>query len=158
LKTLNTARRVLYVFGVLVSLTYLFLFGNAETEIRQGLDLELSKNGLNRMTVDPVKLKEVESAAVRTVRLIYGGGIVLGIVFIVSGAMLLKFPVASVLTSLILFVGKTAVEGYLAPESLWMGAILKLIVFVCLIAAVPAAVAYQRGRREQSEVAMGFAE
>jgi hypothetical protein len=148
LKTIKIARAVLIGFGVLVGITYAFLFSQSESEIKLVVDQQLSKSGLTRATADQVELAKYEGAALRTVRIIYASGVALGIVFIVAGALMLIYPIAATIISLTLFLGKTAVEGYLAPESLYQGLILKIVVLVTLVAAIKAAIAYQSANHD----------
>lgn len=120
---------MLLFIGVLTLAFNAFLFANATAEI--------TKLGLQGEDFDRV---------LGLVRLIYGAGIALGVVFCVCGILVTKFPVPLTILSLVLYVGATAGFAFLAPASLLQGIIFKIIIIVALGKSVQTALAFQRER------------
>ncbi len=97
--------------------------------------------------IDEVKLQELKDQTTRAATLINIGGIVLGIVFLILGANVYKYPVVCTITGLVLYLGGMAVFGYLDPMSLAKGWIIKLIIIIGLFKAIKTAIAYEREER-----------
>jgi ABC-type siderophore export system fused ATPase/permease subunit len=81
------------------------------------------------------------------VRLVYGGIAFLGVLFILLGFLVTRFPLPATIIALVLYLGSNAVLALLDPAVLVQGIIFKIIVVVCLVKALQAAIAYQRELR-----------
>ena len=89
-------------------------------------------------------MAEVKSQAVGATRLISGGGVALGMVFIACGVLVRRHPVPTTITALALYLASMAIFGLINPSSLASGLIIKLFIVVGLFKAVQAAIAYQK--------------
>ncbi len=65
--------------------------------------------------------------------LIYGIPVLLGLVFIVLGLIVKKFPVPITIAGLVLYVGAGLVFGLLNPASLGQGLIVKIIIVIFMV-------------------------
>ncbi|MEZ6123436.1 MAG: hypothetical protein R3C49_09710 [Planctomycetaceae bacterium] len=126
---LNSTRNVLFLIGGLTIALNAFMFANANDEVRNA--------GVQAADHDRI---------VGIVRMIYGAAIALGTVFIISGALIKKYPVPLTILSLVLYVGATAGFAFLDPTTLVHGIIFKVIIVVALAKSVQTAMAYQRDR------------
>jgi hypothetical protein len=131
------------VIGVLTLLANGIFFAMAESSVQEELDKEIAKLPPGSV-VDPVKLQGIKSQAVRETRLVNGGGIVVGLLFIGCATMVMTQPVVATVVALGLYIAATAVFGLLNPASLGTGLFIKIIVIVGLVRAVQAAVAHQK--------------
>jgi len=141
-KKFKEAKGILVAVGVLTILAnVLFIFlapGQIDSEIKK----EIGKLGPG-MVVDQQVLAQVKAEALRTVYLYNGVGIGLGVIFIVLGMSVQTAPVPITATGLVLYLGATAVYGFLDHETLMKGIIIKAIIVVMLVKALQAAIAYQ---------------
>jgi hypothetical protein len=154
LKKLNQARGVLIAIGILTIAVNAFqLIGLREqmrVEINKLVEAERAKARAQGMEfiVDQAKLEQAQESGMRIAYLIQYSVIGLGVLFIIFGLTLKSYPVPISVTSLILYVGATAIFAYLAPETLVAGLIIKVIIIIGLINAVQAAIAYESDRRK----------
>ena len=82
-KQLKTARVILIIVGVLTIAANGFFFSRAETEVEEAFDAEATKQYGAGYDITDKELWESEKAKVlKLTRLMYGGGIVLGVIFI----------------------------------------------------------------------------
>lgn len=148
LKQLDRARNILLFVGILtliVNAAWMFMVpGSVEKE----LDMELAKNNMTRSMADPAWLEENEKMAVGIGLLIAGGAAALGVLFIIFGLIVKKFPVPVTITSLVLYILATILFGVLDPSTLAAGFILKIIFVVALAKAIQAALAYEKEASE----------
>jgi multidrug efflux pump subunit AcrB len=151
LKELNTARYILFFVGVVTIAINAYQFSNAEDEVDQVIQAEMAQQGPG-MEVDPAARDQF----IGIVKMIYGGAVALGVVFLVLGAVIKKYPVPATVLGLVLYLAGTGVFAFLDPASLARGAILKIIFIVALVKAVQTAFAYRREQREQA-LAEGYA-
>jgi hypothetical protein len=75
--------------------------------------------------------------------LVYGLPALMGLLFVIFGVIIYRFPVFITVTSLVLYVLATAAFAYLAPETLAKGLIIKILIIFGLFRAIGAARAYQ---------------
>jgi hypothetical protein len=80
--------------------------------------------------------------------------VLIGVVFIVCAIVVYKYPVASTVTSLVLYLGAAAVYGVLDPTTLARGWWIKILIVVGLFKAVQAALAYESERKAAEGSAM----
>jgi hypothetical protein len=140
---LKNARGIMLVVGILSVLANAFFYASVESNVQEEIDKELKKLGPG-FVVDPVKLAEVKGQAVRATKLINGGGVVLGLLFIGCGILVQKHPVPMTITALALYLGGNAIFGFINPASLAAGLIVKIFIVIGLFKAVQAAIAYQK--------------
>jgi hypothetical protein len=150
-KHLKQARGILIAIGVLTIVVNAILFALIESQVKQEIDKEVKKVQTQGRIVDQAKRKEIEEQAVRLGQLMAGGTILLGVVFVVFGIIVNRYPVPVTILSLVLYVASGVIFWVLNPESIAQGIIIKVIIVVALIKAVQAAIAYQK---EQNRAAM----
>lgn len=153
LESLKGAKIALILVGVLTLAFQIFLFSGAEKEYDEAVDAELSKQGtsmrkLQNNSPETVALLDEEKVkAMPKLRAIYGGGIALGIIFIICGFAVYSKPVIATVTGLVLYVGAAAAMATIDPSSLVKGIILKIIIIAVLAKSVKAAFAYEKENR-----------
>jgi hypothetical protein len=124
----------------------------ARDAIRRELDAEIAKAG-GRANVDPVKVQQVEDEHMMIATMVYGAAIVLGVVFVVCGVLVNRFPVPVTILSLVLYVSATLGFAVLNPATLApVGLIVKVLIIVFLAKAVQAALAYEKERQREAEL------
>jgi hypothetical protein len=101
------------------------------------------------MIIDHAKVAELRESAIRSVKLASYIAAALGAIFIIFGMFVYQFPVPITLASLVLYLGSTAVFGYIDPMTLAKGWIIKILIIAGLFKAVQAAVASERESRLQ---------
>jgi hypothetical protein len=143
-KQLNTARWLLIVVGILTVVFNGIAFSTIEGEVDKAIQNEINKHHGQNWQVNQEALKEVRTRAIHIGQLIAGSAVALGVVFIVLGALVKKFPIPCTVFGLVLYIGATAIYGYLDPEILAQGILWKIITIVALIKSVQSAVSYQQ--------------
>lgn len=155
LKQLNVAKWILFILGGLTIAVHIGVFVLSEQIAREETDKSLKAEGLHRNQVDQQLLREHDESAVRAMQLAAGGFIALGVVYIVAASLIKTYPVPATVTSLVLFISANVLLAVFDPSTIVSGIILKIIVFVVLVKAVQAAIAYQK--EKQSQPLAGFA-
>jgi hypothetical protein len=148
-KQLRQARIILLLVGILTVAVQGYYYAAAETEVQSAIDKELASIRARGMVVDPVRVDQFKARTVRSVRLIAGGTVVLGLVFVACGILVKKYPVPTTVTSLVLYVGAVAVFAMMDPDNLKQGVFIKILIVLGLFKAVQAAIAYQKEMRAQ---------
>ncbi len=143
-KQLNQARNILLVVGVLTIAANAVFLAMTRSQVRAALGQEVQKVQGRGMTVDQEKLAQLEESAVRASYLIQGAMLALGVVFVVLGLAVKRYPVPATVLGLVLYVGAGVIAGLLNPEILLQGIIIKILIVAGLIKAVQSAVVYQR--------------
>ena len=143
-KQLKVARGIMFGVGILTIVVNLVQFGMIDSIVDKQIDAEANKLVMKGMVIDPVKLAEVKSAAKRAVRVAACLLIAEGVVYIIFGFIMTRFPVPITITGLVLYLGTAIVFAVLDPETALQGAIIKVIIVVALVKAVQAAIASQR--------------
>ncbi|HUR52824.1 MAG TPA: hypothetical protein VMZ71_01750 [Gemmataceae bacterium] len=141
------ARGILFALGGLTIVGYSFLFLNVEKEADEAINAEVQKHG-GWGGVNPNVANEVRATIIRVGRIIYAGTVALGAVFVLLGFLVPTAPVACTVTGLVLYIASIAVFAVIDPLSLVRGFIIKIVVIVCMVKAVQAAVAYERELKE----------
>jgi len=100
---------------------------------------------------DPAAVKEARSQIVGRVQLASGIGAIIGLVFIGCAAAVFTYPIAATVTSLVVYLGRVAAEGVIAPESIAQGWIFKIVIIGGLFKAVQAALAYESERKAAAQ-------
>lgn len=149
MKHIKSAKTVLFIVGVLTMGLSAVMFFLAETTVQSEIDKEIHKLGFG-VQIDPVKLAEIKSEGVAKVRLGAGIGILEGLAFLLLGIFVQKAPVAMTATGLVLYVADYAIGSAFDPTYLVKGIIVKVIIIVCLVKALNAAIAYEREKRNEA--------
>jgi len=142
-KELKSARTIMFFVGALSVAVNMFVFSSAEGDVQKEIDKEVGKLGRG-FVVDQEKVAALKSQAVAATRLISGGGMVLGMIFVACGLLVQKHPVPATITALTLYLASMAIFGLINPASLASGLIIKIFIVVGLFKAVQAAIAYQK--------------
>jgi hypothetical protein len=142
-KQLNTARGILLAIGILTIVVNVAFYFMIESQVNEGINAEIRKLPPG-MVADPVKLAELRTNAIRIAQLIQGAVIALGVLFVVFGLIVKKYPVPITITSLVLYIGAAAVLGLLDPATLVQGIVFKIIIIVGLAKSIQSALAYER--------------
>lgn len=147
-KQLKMAFGILLVVGILTTALNGFLFMTAESQVDAAIKTELKK--LPPGTVaDPDKVAELREQEIRTMRLLHGGLLAIGIVFIVLALNVKRHPVVITVLGLVLYIGIHAVSGFFNPAALAQGLLIKALIVIALVKSIQSAVAYERERRKQ---------
>jgi hypothetical protein len=142
-KQIKSARNILFVIGVLTVGANAVMMGLARGQVEKAIQAEIAKVGPGAI-VDQAKLQQLQEAAVRIAYLVCAVAMLLGVVFIVFGFIVKKYPVPITITSLVLYIGAAVIFGILDPTTLLQGIIIKIVIVVALVKAIQAAIAYQR--------------
>ena len=135
-KSLKSARGLLIAIGVLTAAANAFFFAMARNRVQNEV-VKLQGQG---KIVDP----QAVETAIRTTQLFAAASIALGVLFVVFGLIVQKFPVPITVTGLVLYIGAAVVFGLLDPTQLARGIIVKIIIVAALAKAIQAALAYER--------------
>lgn len=130
---LNAAMGILIFIGVLLIAFHTYELVTA----RDQLNAELRKQGL--VVLDQQQFEQV----LMIVRVIVGGAVALGVIFVILGLLVKKFPVPVTIAGLVLFLLYQLVIIVLDPANLARGIIIKIFIIAGLIKAIGAALAYQ---------------
>lgn len=131
---LKQAQRILIVIGALTLAVNGFALYNLPNEIRQAVQ---------QNQIPPADIEPFRQAVTVMGYLIYGSAALLGLLFVVFGLIIRRFPVAITITSLVLYILATAIYGLLSPATLAAGLIMKIFIIVLLFRAIKAARAFQ---------------
>ncbi len=139
MKHMNQAKWTLIIIGVLTALLNGFMLAQSQKEVD-----------------DLIRAGQLGAADAGTVlglvRVIYGGALALGVVFIILGALVNRFPVPTTIAGLVLYLASTALFMLLDPSSIAKGIVIKVIIIYGLVRAVNAAIAYKK----ESSLRTGF--
>jgi hypothetical protein len=149
---LKSARGILLFVGILTAALNIGLCVFADKVVDSQIDKEVADLQAQGMQIDNVALTEFREGAIRSFQLVNGIAVLLGVVFIVCGIMVYKYPVPATILSLVLYIGAAAVYGVLDPTTLASGWIIKIFIVIALFKAVQAALAYEK-ENKQSEAA-----
>src|SRR5262249_4613518 len=104
--------------------------------------------------VNQAKMAEIETTLLRLNYLITGGAALLGAIFVVLGLAVKSYPVPITITSLVLYLGATAIFALINPMTLAAGAIIKIIIIVALAKSIQTAIAYQNEEATAAKLEM----
>jgi MFS family permease len=148
-KQLRRARNILIVVGVLQILVNGIMLALVPSQVKSQVNAELSKMRSQRV-LSADEQRQLEQVVLRVAFAVTGGLVFLGLVFVVFGFLVQRYPVPITVISLVLFIGVHVVLAVLDPSTLVMGWVIKIIFVVALVKALQAAVAYQREMRALS--------
>ena len=123
---------------MIVGLLTLAINGFIFVNVRKGVDDEINKLLQQGLLVDQATVAGV----VLENQIIYGVGVVLGIVFITLGGVVYKSPVLCVVSGLVLYVAANIGFGLLDPASIASGIIVKVLIVMGLVKSLQSALAY----------------
>jgi hypothetical protein len=132
------------IVGVLTIGLNGFMFLNTHNEVEEVVKKQISDVRARGLIEDQASVEQFRHRVTLFCQLIYGGTVVLGVVFVVLGMMVYAYPVPATVLGLVLYIGAAAVFGFLSPATLLQGLLFKIIVVVALVKSVQAAIAYQR--------------
>ncbi|MBN1395338.1 MAG: hypothetical protein JW959_09970 [Pirellulales bacterium] len=144
-KQLKVARGILLAVGIIVVLMHLFLIANTNNEVDAVVKTEINALHARGMQEDTTSVEEFRTRVTRICYVLYGGMAALGVIYVILGLMVYKFPVPATVLGLVLYIGSTAILGYLNPLSLAGGWLWKILIVVGLAKSIQAAIAYQKG-------------
>jgi hypothetical protein len=144
MKQLKSARMILIFIGVVTVAMNAFFYTQAEDMVNN----EIRNLQMQGFVIEG-DVNQIRDQAVKRARLIHGGMVGLGVVFILLGVAVKSFPVPATVLGLVLYLGGTAVFAAINPASLLQGIIIKIFFIVCLFKAVHSAIGYQRYEQEQ---------
>lgn len=136
---LKTARWIMIIIGILSVGINGFMFANSDKQI----DEEVQQLSLQGMQFDDAALDSIRLQN----KLIFGAGVLLGIIFIVLGIMVYTFPVPCTIAGLSLYILSAVVFGIMDPTTLMRGVIIKIFIVVGLFKSVQSAFAYAAEKR-----------
>ena len=141
---LKSARGILLAIGFLTIVVNSFFVLMAPSLVKEAIDKEVQQGIQQGLEFDQEKLAEVQANAVVLMRLLNGGAVALGVLFVVFGLIVNKYPVPITILSLVLYIGAAAVFGLIDPATLAQGLVWKIIIIVMLAKSIGSALAYER--------------
>lgn len=152
LKQLNQARAILLFIGILTIVANGVLMALARSQVKVEIQKEIAKAGPGA-NFNQADIQRVEDHEVSVAYAVGGVAVGLGVLFVIFGFIVKKFPVPITIISLVLYVGAALGFGAFNPESLAQGIIIKILIVVGLAKAIQAAMAYERAKREEAPLA-----
>lgn len=148
---MREARGIFFFVGALTVLVNAFFFANAESNAQAAIDAEMTRLRQQSpgFVFDMAKVEEAKAQIVGLNRVINGGALFLGIVFLVLGVIVPKAPVVATITGLVLYIGSAAVFGFLEPSTLTTGAIVKVLIVAALFRSLQAALAERKEAQDR---------
>jgi len=153
---LKKARSILWIVGLLTIAVNGFMLGNSKNELETAVSAELGKSGTSLAAVRALpdaqraEFDRQYATAFGKIRLIYGAGVALGVIFIVCALFVERKPVAATVTGLVLYLGSIAALMAFDPSTLVKGIIVKVFIVIGLVSSVKSALAIERERRTQA--------
>lgn len=134
MKQITTARNILLVIGILT------IIANIVTTFVGLRQLEAAL-----ANVPPgAQLEQARVTAYTIFYMFQGVAIGLGVLFIVMGTLVKRWPVPITVSALVIYVLAIVGFGLLDPKTLPMGLIMRVFVIICLVRSIRAALAWQR--------------
>ena len=148
---LKSARGILIAVGILTLIGNLIFLALAESQVKDQIDKQVQEVQRRGMVVDRQKLAEVQENQVMIVRLIHGGAAALGIVFVVLGLAVYKYPVPATIAGLVLYIGANAVFFILNPELFKQvyPLLIKIAIAAALVKSIQSAIEYEREKASE---------
>ncbi len=157
-KHLKQIRGILLAIGVLTMIVNGILFAMAPEEAKQAVEQEIRKQGV--VGVNAAERQRAEEKLIQIIRLIYGGLIGVGALYVVFGLIVHQYPVAITVTALVIYVGVQIVFAAINFLFLLQGILIKAIIVVALIKGIQTAIVYQKERdaeaREEAEADLSY--
>lgn len=144
-KQLKVARNILIGIGIVVLLLNIFRITNTKNETEQVVQEQIKVLHAQGMQADQTSVEEFRTRVSRICYLIYGSFAFLGVVYVILGLLVRAFPVPATVLGLVLYIGSTAILGFINPILLLTGWFWKILIVVGMAKSIQAAVAYQKG-------------
>jgi hypothetical protein len=152
-KNLKQARRILFFIGVLSLLWnggFLFFIPHL---VEEAINKEVAAQG-GFARVDPVMVEQVRGQLLVINYAITGLFFMMGVLFVIFGALVYRFPLAMTITSLVLYLLATVAMVGINPTGLASGAIVRIIIIIALAKSIQSAYAYEKERRAEEEYSL----
>ncbi|MHC5540857.1 hypothetical protein ACYOEI_21760 [Singulisphaera rosea] len=133
-KELRQAQGFLFFIGVLTLAVNGFFLFNLPNEIQQAIQ---------QNDVGPAEQEQFRQQVRMYGLLLYGLPALLGILYIVFGIIIKRYPVFITTTSLVLYITSTVGFAILNPASAVSGIVIKAVIILALFRAIKAAKAYE---------------
>jgi hypothetical protein len=142
-KQLNVARNILLAIGILT----------LPDQMHKSIQQEVANSGGQ---VDPAAVMKAEQELLLTNYALQGGFLALGVLFIIFGLLVKRFPVPITIAALVCYVGAHLVALALNPAAAGAEMIVKIAIVLALVGAIQSAFAYERGKREQEALDVAY--
>jgi hypothetical protein len=156
-KQLKQARIIFFVVGVLTIVMNIVDISMIRSNFRKAVDKEIQKKGgPGVVQVDRAQLQKAEDDTFLLGCAIDGVFMLLGVVFLIFGALVYRFPVPVTVTGLVLYLlslgaGLVIVAVGGEPEEIGRfvssGLLIRILIIVALAKAIQSAIAYEQERR-----------
>jgi hypothetical protein len=147
---LKSARGILLCVGILTVIANVAMGFMSKNIIDKEIDAEIAQVYAQGMEVEPAAVEEVRESAMRAMWVAVALWCLTGVVFIVLGIIVYRFPIPVTITGLVLYVGCIAVSLILDPSTVGKGWIIKALITAGLFKAVQAAIAYEKENNASS--------
>ncbi|GAB5403224.1 MAG: hypothetical protein Aurels2KO_14550 [Aureliella sp.] len=142
---LNTAKWIMIVVGILSMAVNGGMLFVADKSINEEI---------SQLRAQGFEVADVDIAAARLQNtLVFGAGVILGVIFAVLGVLVHKFPVPCTVAGLVLYVGSAIVFGILDPTTLLKGVIIKVFIVFGLAKSVQSAAAFEADAKTKGTLA-----
>ncbi len=154
-KQLNQARWILIVIGILTILGNFADLAAARSTIHNSIEQAIAKaGGRGRVAIDQARIQQIEEQALQVAYLIDGAFVAMGILFVILGALIRRFPVPATVIALVLYILATVAnfgilfyyQGEGAAPAMGTAVIIRIVIIAALVKGVQAALAYERER------------
>lgn len=151
-KELKSARWILIVIGILTIVVNVGFVASARSIVDKEIDAELQSIRLQGMVVDEAEVERVRESSLRSVVVANGIAIGIGVLYILFGILVYRWPAPITIASLVIYIGSAAAYGVIDPTTLSRGWIVKIFIVAGLFKAVQAAIASEK---EKDDAALG---
>ncbi|WP_437192577.1 hypothetical protein [Planctomicrobium sp. SH527] len=141
---LASARMTMFVVGILTIAANLMVLNFSKEDIDAALNehiVSLQEQGIELNADEIAQLKREAVASFQWVTWAFVGT---GVVFLILGVLIYRFPVPCTVLALILYLGGQAVTIADDPTMLTRGFVMKVIIVFALVKAIQTAIAYQK--------------
>ncbi len=156
-KQLRTARVIFFLVGALSIVVNIIDISLFHSNFQQAVEKEIQKQGgRGAVQIDRAMLQKAEDNAFLLVCAIDGAFILVGVLFLVFGVIVYRYPVPVTVTGLVLYLLCLVAGGVISavsggPEDfgkfLMSGILVRILIIVGLAKSIQAAVAYEQERR-----------
>jgi hypothetical protein len=154
---LQRARIILFIVGALTIVWNVIDIATIRSTFQNAVEKEIQKRGgPGVVQIDRRVLQQEEDKVFMFGCAVDGALILVGILFLIFGAIIYHFPVPVTITSLILYVLVTVAGMVLLslsdePAPARSGIIVKILIIIALAKSIQSALAYEKERRAQEE-------
>lgn len=149
-RTLNTARMIMIIIGVLSVLWNAVAILASRANYESQVDEVLQYAGLTHDDLDQERYTAAKAAALGRALAVNGGGVLVGLTFIFLGTAMYRSPVTMSIVGLVLYGTVTLALSLFDPLTLTRGVLVKIIIIAALAKAIGSAAAYDHGTRART--------